>query len=169
MFNMNDFEKMNNSFKEQSNALDEEQKLVTKKLLAMDDLEIAIEYIDEVFKLFDSFSETDNMLDIIKKLYSLPYQLSSLVMIPVDDIREIKSKILAFVKSYVPGGVKTTVSIELRFTVSDLEDKYSDIISDREMFVAVSNIVYYLQIIQVWFSCKYVMEYEKNKVEEDLK
>ena len=169
MFNMNDFEKMNNSFKEQSNALDEEQKLVTKKLLTMDDLEIAIEYIDEVFKLFDSFSETDNMLDIIKKLYSLPYQLSSLVMIPVDDIREIKSKILAFVKSYVPGGVKTTVSIELRFTVSDLEDKYSDIISDREMFVAVSNIVYYLQIIQVWFSCKYVMEYEKNKVEEDLK
>ena len=163
MFTMDDFDKMNSDFKKQSKALDEEQKLVTKKLLAMDDLEIAIEYIDEVFKLFDSFSETNNMADIIKKLYFVPDQLSSLVMIPVADIREIKAKMLVFIKSYIPAGVKTNVSINLKFTISDLEDKYSDIISDREMFVAVSNIVYYLQIIQVWFACKFVMDYKKEE------
>lgn len=47
--------------------------------------------------------------------------------------------------------------------------EFSDIVSNDDIFRKVSDIVYYLQVIQVWFACKYVILYEKNKAEEDLK
>ena len=168
MFNMNDFEKMNNSFKEQSNALDEEQKLLTKKLFAMDDLSVALEYLNQVLKLIDKFSTSDeDVVNLIKKLYNIPLEISSLVMIPLDDIEEMKNKILGFVKSNIPGGIKGMLSVQRMVTVKDLNREFSDIVSEDEIFKKVSDLVHYLQIIQVWFVCKYVMSYEKNKAEKD--
>ena len=160
MFNMNDFEKMNNSFKEQSNALDEEQKLLTKKLFAMDDLSVALEYLNQVLKLFDEFSTSDeDVVNLIKKLYNIPLEISSLVMIPVDDIEEMKNKILGFVKSNIPGGIKGMLSVQRMVAVKDLNREFSDIVSEDEIFKKVSDLVYYLQIIQIWFVCKYVISF----------
>ena len=152
MFNMNDFEKMNNSFKEQSNALDEEQKLLTKKL-------------------FDEFSTSDeDVVNLIKKLYNIPLEISSLVMIPVDDIEEMKNKILGFVKSNIPGGIKGMLSVQRMVAVKDLNREFSDIVSEDEIFKKVSDLVYYLQIIQIWFVCKYVISFDtNNKVGENIK
>lgn len=171
MFNMNDFEKMNNSFKEQSNALDEEQKLLTKKLFAMDDLSVALEYLNQVLKLFDEFSTSDeDVVNLIKKLYNIPLEISSLVMIPVDDIEEMKNKILGFVKSNIPGGIKGMLSVQRMVTVKDLNREFSDIVSEDEIFKKVSDLVYYLQIIQIWFVCKYVISFDtNNKVGENIK
>lgn len=171
MFNMNDFEKMNNSFKEQSNALDEEQKLLTKKLFAMDDLSVALEYLNQVLKLFDEFSTSDeDVVNLIKKLYNIPLEISSLVMIPVDDIEEMKNKILGFVKSNIPGGIKGMLSVQRMVAVKDLNREFSDIVSEDEIFKKVSDLVYYLQIIQIWFVCKYVISFDtNNKVGENIK
>ena len=171
MFNMNDFEKMNNSFKEQSNALDEEQKLLTKKLSAMDDLSVALEYLNQVLKLFDEFSTSDeDVVNLIKKLYNIPLEISSLVMIPVDDIEEMKNKILGFVKSNIPGGIKGMLSVQRMVAVKDLNREFSDIVSEDEIFKKVSDLVYYLQIIQIWFVCKYVISFDtNNKVGENIK
>lgn len=171
MFNMNDFEKMNNSFKEQSNALDEEQKLLTKKLFAMDDLSVALEYLNQVLKLFDEFSTSDeDVVNLIKKLYNIPLEISSLVMIPVDDIEEMKNKILGFVKSNIPGGIKGMLSVQRMVAVKDLNREFSDIVSENEIFKKVSDLVYYLQIIQIWFVCKYVISFDtNNKVGENIK
>ena len=171
MFNMNDFEKMNNSFKEQSNALDEEQKLLTKKLFAMDDLSVALEYLNQVLKLFDEFSTSDeDVVNLIKKLYNIPLEISSLVMIPVDDIEEMKNKILGFVKSNIPGGIKGMLSVQRMVAVKDLNREFSDIVSEDEIFKKVSDLVYYLQIIQIWFVCKYVISFDtNNKVGEKIK
>lgn len=171
MFNMNDFEKMNNSFKEQSNALDEEQKLLTKKLFAMDDLSVALEYLNQVLKLFDEFSTSDeDVVNLIKKLYNIPLEISSLVMIPVDDIEEMKNKILGFVKSNIPGGIKGMLSVQRMVAVKDLNREFSDIVSEDEIFKKVSDLVYYLQIIQIWFICKYVISFDtNNKVGENIK
>lgn len=171
MFNMNDFEKMNNSFKEQSNALDEEQKLLTKKLFAMDDLSVALEYLNQVLKLFDEFSTSDeDVVNLIKKLYNIPLEISSLVMIPVDDIEEMKNKILGFVKSNIPGAIKGMLSVQRMVAVKDLNREFSDIVSENEIFKKVSDLVYYLQIIQIWFVCKYVISFDTdNKVGENIK
>jgi len=168
---MNDFEKMNNSFKEQSNALDEEQKLLTKKLFAMDDLSVALEYLNQVLKLFDEFSTSDeDVVNLIKKLYNIPLEISSLVMIPVDDIEEMKNKILGFVKSNIPGGIKGMLSVQRMVAVKDLNREFSDIVSEDEIFKKVSDLVYYLQIIQIWFVCKYVISFDtNNKVGENIK
>jgi hypothetical protein len=168
---MNDFEKMNNSFKEQSNALDEEQKLLTKKLFAMDDLSVALEYLNQVLKLFDEFSTSDeDVVNLIKKLYNIPLEISSLVMIPVDDIEEMKNKILGFVKSNIPGGIKGMLSVQRMVAVKDLNREFSDIVSENEIFKKVSDLVYYLQIIQIWFVCKYVISFDtNNKVGENIK
>lgn len=169
MFNMNDFEKMNNSLKEKSTALDNEQKLVTKKLLAMDDLSIAIEYLDQVLKLFDDFSNSDEkIVKLITKLYNMPLELTSLVMIPIEDIEEVKNRILDFVKSNIPGALKRVLVIQRMVTARELNNEFSGIVSNDDIFRKVSDIVYYLQVIQVWFACKYVILYEKNKAEEDL-
>lgn len=170
MFNMNDFEKMNNSFKEQSYALDEEQKLLTKKLFVMDDLSIALEYLNQVLKLFDEFSTSDeDVVNLIKKLYNIPLEISSLVMIPLDDIEEMKNKILGFVKSNIPGAIKGILSVQRMVTAKDLNREFSDIVSEDEIFKKVSDLIYYLQIIQVWFVCKYVMSFgdEKKAVTEN--
>lgn len=171
MFNMNDFEKMNNSFKEQSNALDKEQKLLTKKLFAMDDLSVALEYLNQVLKLFDEFSTSDeDVVNLIKKLYNIPLEISSLVMIPLDDIEEMKNKILGFVKSNIPGGIKGMLSVQRMVAVKDLNREFSDIVSEDEIFKKVSDLVYYLQIIQIWFVCKYVISFDTdNKVGENIK
>lgn len=171
MFNMNDFEKMNNSFKEQSNALDKEQKLLTKKLFAMDDLSVALEYLNQVLKLFDEFSTSDeDVVNLIKKLYNIPLEISSLVMIPLDDIEEMKNKILGFVKSNIPGGIKGILSVQRMVAVKDLNREFSDIVSEDEIFKKVSDLVYYLQIIQIWFVCKYVISFDTdNKVGENIK
>ena len=171
MFNMNDFEKMNNSFKEQSNALDEEQKLLTKKLFVMDDLSIALEYLNQVLKLFDGFSTSDeDVVNLIKKLYNIPLEISSLVMIPVDDIEEMKNKILGFVKSNIPGAIKGMLSVQRMVAVKDLNREFSDIVSEDEIFKKVSDLVYYLQIIQIWFVCKYVISFDTdNKVGENIR
>ena len=169
MFNMNDFEKMNNSLKEKSTALDNEQKLVTKKLLAMDDLSIAIEYLDQVLKLFDDFSNSDEkIVKLITKLYNMPLELTSLVMIPIEDIEEVNNRILDFVKSNIPGALKRVLVIQRMVTARELNNEFSGIVSSDDIFRKVSDIVYYLQVIQVWFACKYVILYEKNKAEEDL-
>lgn len=168
MFTMEKFEKMNNDLREQSNALDNQQKLITKKLLAMDELSVAIEYLNQVLKLFDDFSNSDeDMVKVIKKLYNIPLEISSLVMIPLDDIEEMKNRILAFVKSNIPGGIKGTLSVQRMVTVKDLNREFSSIVSEDDIFKKVSDLVHYLQIIQVWFTCKYVMSCEKNKAEKD--
>jgi hypothetical protein len=154
---------MNNTFKKEKDSLDKDLKLVWKKLEIMDDLGVAIGYLDEVFKLFDNFTDTGNTEEIIKKLYNLPTELSALVMLPVKDIREIKDRILSFVKSNVPSGVKTTVSIHRLLTKQALYTKYSEVVSDDTIFRDVSNVAYYLQAIQVWFACKYVMSFSDEK------
>lgn len=170
MFTMNDFDKMNNSLKEQSTALDNEQKLVTKKLLAMDDLSIAIEYLDQVLKLFDDFSNSDEkIVKLVTKLYNMPLELTSLVMIPIEDIEDVKNRILDFVKSNIPSALKRVLVIQLMVTARELNKEFFDIVSDDDIFRKVSDIVYYLQVIQVWFACKYIISYEKNKAEEDSK
>ena len=157
---------MNDGFKKERDDLTKKLEIATKKWVLMDDLSVAVEYLYEVIRLFDNFSETGNPEDIIKKLYKIPDELSSLVMLHYSKVDEIRSKILDFVKENVPCGVKGAVAIHRKFRIRDLEKEYSDVVSDSDVFPDVSDIVYYLQAIQIWFACKYVMDYKK---EEDLK
>ena len=166
MFSIDDVKVMNDGFKKERDDLTKKLEIATKKWVLMDDLSVAVEYLYEVIRLFDNFSETGNPEDIIKKLYKIPDELSSLVMLHYSKVDEIRSKILDFVKANVPGGVKGTVAIHRKFRIRDLEKEYSDVVSDSDVFPDVSDIVYYLQAIQIWFACKFVMDYTK---EEDLK
>jgi len=166
MFSIDDVKVMNDGFKKERDDLTKKLEIATKKWVLMDDLSVAVKYLYEVIGLFDNFSETGNPEDIIKKLYKIPDELSSLVMLHYSKVDEIRSKILDFVKANVPGGVKGTVAIHRKFRIRDLEKEYSDVVSDSDVFPDVSDIVYYLQAIQIWFACKYVMDYKK---EEDLK
>ena len=163
MVTIDDVKKMNDGFKKERDDLTKKLDLVTKKWVLMDDLHVAVEYLYEVIRLFDNFSETGNPEDIIKKLYKIPDELSSLVMLHYSKVDEIRSKILDFVKSNVPGGVKGIVAIHRRFRIRDLKNEYSDVVSDEDVFPDVSDIIYYLQVIQIWFACNYVMSFGDEK------
>lgn len=162
MFSIDDVKVMNDGFKKERDDLTKKLEIATKKWVLMDDLSVAVEYLYEVIGLFDNFSETGNPEDIIKKLYKIPDELSSLVMLHYSKVDEIRSKILDFVKANVPGGVKGAVAIHRKFRIRDLEKEYSDVVSDSDVFPDVSDIVYYLQAIQIWFACKFVMDYTKE-------
>lgn len=162
MFSIDDVKVMNDGFKKERDDLTKKLEIATKKWVLMDDLSVAVEYLYEVIRLFDNFSETGNPEDIIKKLYKIPDELSSLVMLHYSKVDEIRSKILDFVKANVPGGVKGAVAIHRKFRIRDLEKEYSDVVSDSDVFPDVSDIVYYLQAIQIWFACKFVMDYTKE-------
>lgn len=166
MFSIDDVKVMNDGFKKERDDLTKKLEIATKKWVLMDDLSVAVEYLYEVIGLFDNFSETGNPEDIIKKLYKIPDELSSLVMFHYSKVDEIRSKILDFVKANVPGGVKGTVAIHRKFRIRDLEKEYSDVVSDSDVFPDVSDIVYYLQAIQIWFACKFVMDYTKEEDSE---
>lgn len=163
MFSIANVTEMNEEFKKEKDDLRKKLDIVTKKWVLMDDLTEAVEYLHDVIRLFDKFSETGNSEDIIKKLYKIPDELSSLVMLPYSKIDEIRSKILDFVKSNVPGGVKGIVAIHRRFRIRDLKNEYSDVVSDEDVFPDVSDIIYYLQVIQIWFACNYVMSFGDEK------
>lgn len=169
MFSIDDVKVMNDGFKKERDDLIKKLEITTKKWVLMDDLSVAVEYLHDVIRLFDKFSETGNSEDIIKKLYKIPDELSSLVMLHYSKIDEIRSKILDFVKSNVPGGVKGIVAIHRRFRIRDLKNEYYDVVSDEDVFPDVSDIIYYLQVIQIWFACKYVMSIMEDKENEDPK
>ena len=92
----------------------------------------------------------------------MPLELTSLVMIPIEDIEEVKNRILDFMKSNIPGALKRVLVIQRMVTTRELNNEFSDIVSNDDIFRKVSDIVYYLQVIQVWFACKYVILYEKK-------
>lgn len=170
MFSIDDVKVMNDGFKKERDDLTKKLEIATKKWVLMDDLSVALEYLNQVLKLFDDFSNSDEkIVKLITKLYNMPLELTSLVMIPIEDIEEVKNRILDFVKSNIPGALKRVLVIQRMVTVRELNNEFSDIVSNDDIFRKVSDIVYYLQVIQVWFACKYVILYEKNKAEEDLK
>lgn len=170
MFSIDDVKVMNDSFKKERDDLTKKLEIATKKWVLMDDLSVAVEYLNQVLKLFDDFSNSDEkIVKLITKLYNMPLELTSLVMIPIEDIEEVKNRILDFVKSNIPGALKRVLVIQRMVTARELNNEFSDIVSNDDIFRKVSDIVYYLQVIQVWFACKYVILYEKNKAEEDLK
>lgn len=170
MFSIDDVKVMNDGFKKERDDLTKKLEIATKKWVLMDDLSVAVEYLNQVLKLFDDFSNFDEkIVKLITKLYNMPLELTSLVMIPIEDIEEVKNRILDFVKSNIPGALKRVLVIQRMVTVRELNNEFSDIVSNDDIFRKVSDIVYYLQVIQVWFACKYVILYEKNKAEEDLK
>lgn len=163
MFTMDDFEAMNNGFKKERDALDKDLKLAWKKLEIMDDLSISLEYINRVIYMLDNLGIKVDESEIMNKLYNIPDELSSLVMLPIDDINEIWAKILEFVKSNIPGIVKLTANVHKMFTVRDLTNAYSDVVSDDTVFRKVSDIIHYMQFIQIWFACKHAMSSDDNK------
>lgn len=170
MFSIDDVKVMNDGFKKERDDLTKKLEIATKKWVLMDDLSVAVEYLNQVLKLFDDFSNSDEkIVKLITKLYNMPLELTSLVMIPIEDIEEVKNRILDFVKSNIPGALKRVLVIQRMVTARELNNEFSDIVSNDDIFRKVSDIVYYLQVIQVWFACKYVILYEKNKAEEDLK
>lgn len=170
MFSIDDVKVMNDGFKKERDDLTKKLEIATKKWVLMDDLSVAVEYLNQVLKLFDDFSNSDEeIVKLITKLYNMPLELTSLVMIPIEDIEEVKNRIFDFVKSNIPGALKRVLVIQRMVTVRELNNEFSDIVSNDDIFRKVSDIVYYLQVIQVWFACKYVILYEKNKAEEDLK
>ena len=170
MFSIDDVKVMNDGFKKERDDLTKKLEIATKKWVLMDDLSVALEYLNQVLKLFDDFSNSDEkIVKLITKLYNMPLELTSLVMIPIEDIEEVKNRILDFVKSNIPGALKRVLVIQRMVTVRELNNEFSDIVSNDDIFRKISDIVYYLQVIQVWFACKYVILYEKNKAEEDLK
>lgn len=170
MFSIDDVKVMNDGFKKERDDLTKKLEIATKKWVLMDDLSVAVEYLNQVLKLFDDFSNSDEkIVKLITKLYNMPLELTSLVMIPIEDIEEVKNRILDFVKSNIPGALKRVLVIQRMVTARELNNEFSDIVSNDDIFRKVSDIVHYLQVIQVWFACKYVILYEKNKAEEDLK
>lgn len=170
MFSIDDVKVMNDGFKKERDDLTKKLEIATKKWVLMDDLSVAVEYLNQVLKLFDDFSNSDEkIVKLITKLYNMPLELTSLVMIPIEDIEEVKNRILDFVKSNIPSALKRVLVIQRMVTARELNNEFSDIVSNDDIFRKVSDIVYYLQVIQVWFACKYVILYEKNKAEEDLK
>lgn len=170
MFSIDDVKVMNDGFKKERDDLTKKLEIATKKWVLMDDLSVAVEYLNQVLKLFDDFSNSDEkIVKLITKLYNMPLELTSLVMIPIEDIEEVKNRILDFAKSNIPGALKHVLVIQRMVTARELNNEFSDIVSNDDIFRKVSDIVYYLQVIQVWFACKYVILYEKNKAEEDLK
>ena len=73
-------------------------------------------------------------------------------------------------KSNIPGAIKGMLSVQRMVAVKDLNREFSDIVSENEIFKKVSDLVYYLQIIQIWFVCKYVISFDTdNKVGENIK
>ena len=170
MFSIDDVKVMNDGFKKERDDLTKKLEIATKKWVLMDDLSVAVEYLNQVLKLFNEFSTSDeDVVNLIKKLYNIPLEISSLVMIPLDDIEEMKNKILGFVKSNIPGGIKGMLSVQRMVAVKDLNREFSDIVSEDEIFKKISDLVYYLQIIQIWFVCKYVISFDTdNKVGENI-
>ena len=85
-------------------------------------------------------------------------------MLPNDEICNIREKILDFAKSNIPDKFKFAVNIKRIFTATELREKYSQLLPEvnDSAYNNVSNLINLLQIIQVWFACKYCM----NKVED---
>lgn len=163
MFSMDNVKEMNDTFKDQKDALTKELDIATKKWVLMDDLSVAVEYMTQAVNMLDNLGIKVDEFEISEKLYNMPTELSSLVMLPIDDIDEIWDKVLAFVKANVPGIVKLTVNVQKMFTIRDLTNEYSDVVSDDTVFRRVSDIIHYLQFIQIWFACKHAMSSSDNK------
>ena len=163
MFSMDNVKEMNDTFKDQKDALTKELDIATKKWVLMDDLSVAVEYVTQAVNMLDNLGIKVDEFEISEKLYNMPTELSSLVMLPIDDIDEIWDKVLAFTKANVHGIVKLTVNVQKMFTIRDLTNEYSDVVSDDTVFRRVSDIIHYLQFIQIWFACKHAMSSSDNK------
>lgn len=163
MFSMDNVKEMNDTFKDQKDALTKELDIATKKWVLMDDLSVAVEYVTQAVNMLDNLGIKVDEFEISEKLYNMPTELSSLVMLPIDDINEIWDKVLAFVKANVPGIVKLTVNVQKMFTIRDLTNEYSDVVSDDTVFRRVSDIIHYLQFIQIWFACKHAISFGDEK------
>lgn len=136
---------------------------IVEKLVLIDDTIVSFEYLKNVSKVFNNYTGGD-CFDIVNTLYNIPSELSSLVMLPNDEICNIREKILDFTKSNIPNKFKFAVNIKRIFTATELRGKYSQLLPEvnDSAYNNVSSLINLLQIIQVWFACKYCM----NKVED---
>lgn len=158
---------MDAELKTKRDILTKECDNIIEQLELIDDVIVAFEYLENVSKVFNNYTDGE-YLDIVNTLYNIPSELSSLVMLPNDEICGVREKILDFAKSNIPGKFKSAVNIKRIFTAEELRKEYSQLLPrvTDSAYSDVSSLINLLQIIQVWFACKYVMNYKK---EEDLK
>ena len=167
MFNIGLINTMDAELKTKRDILTKECDNIIEQLELIDDVIVAFEYLENVSKVFNNYTDGE-YLDIVNTLYNIPSELSSLVMLPNDEICGVREKILDFAKSNIPGKFKSAVNIKRIFTTEELRKEYSQLLPrvTDSAYSDVSSLINLLQIIQVWFACKYVMDYKK---EEDLK